>query len=85
MGAGMVKPLPGKLGGDMMVVKVASLQILQEHPGLWWKPLGDVGALGIAKGLPVRMVERLGSFLLENIKDSLGKILDETGQFLMIG
>ena len=85
MAAGMVKPRPGKLGGVMMEVKVASLQILQEQPGVWWKPLGEDGDLGIAKGLPAKMLERFGSFLLEKIKDPLGKILDETGQFSMIG
>ena len=68
-----------------MVVKVASLQILQEQPGVWWKPLGEIGALGIANGLPARILERFGSFLLEKIKDFHGKIWDETGQLLMIG
>ena len=85
MATGMVKPRPGKLGGVMMEVKVASLQILQEQSGVWWKPLGEVGALGIVKGLPDSILERFGSFLLEKINDSLGNILDETGQFLMIG
>jgi hypothetical protein len=35
--------------------------------------------------LPVRIEDRVGSFLVAEIRDFLGKIVDDRGQLLMIG
>jgi hypothetical protein len=79
----MEKPLSGTVGEKMIEHKFASLQILQEHPGVLKNPLGKVGVLGIAKGLLARMEERLESFLFVDIKDCLGRMIEDMGQALM--
>ena len=85
MGSGMENPLPGKFGEWMMDVKEASLQILHLQPCVWKKPLGEIGCFGMENGFPVRMEDSGGSFLFAEIRDSLGKILEESGQLPMTG
>ena len=79
MGLGIEKPLPGMEGEVKIGLNMASLQILQEHPGNLQKPLGRVGTVGIEKGLLARIEERLASFRLVDINDTLGKIFEERG------
>ena len=66
----------------MMIVR--SLQILQEQPLVLKKPFGREGISGLENGLLVRIEDRLGSFLLADIKDSLGRILEDRGHPLTI-
>ena len=81
----MEKPLPAVLGLEMKVVKAPSLQSLQEHPGVWWKPLGEVGMLGTEKGLLVKMEDREGSFLCAENIESLRNMTEKSGQLLIMG
>ena len=69
----------------MMVENFASLHTLQEHPGVLWNPLGRDGVFGEKKGLLARIVDKFGSFLFEDIRDLLGKTIEEIGQLLMTG
>ena len=68
-----------------MEVKVDSVHNLQEQPGVWWKPLGETWWYGMENGLPARVLDKDGSFLLAEIRDSLGKRMEASGQFLIIG
>ena len=81
----MEKPLPEVLGLEMKEVKAPSLQILQEHPGVGWKPLGEVGMLGTEKGLLAKMEDSEGSFLWAEKIESLGKMTEDSGQPLIMG
>ena len=84
MGSGMEKPLPvGKTGDWMMDLNTPSLQILHLQPGVWQKPFGVAGGLGEKKGLLAKVDDRGGSFLLAEMSDSLGKMMDDTGQLPM--
>jgi hypothetical protein len=73
------------LEGEIKVAKVASFHSLHEHPGVWWNPFGEVGVLGIENGLDTKIFDKDGSFLKAEIREVLGKILEETGQFFIIG
>ena len=86
MGSGIENPLPdGKTGEWMVDVNMPSLHILHLQPGDWKKPFGVKGGLGEKKGLLAKVDDRGGSFLLADMSDSLGKIMDDTGQLPMTG
>ena len=83
-GLGRENPLSGWWGEKMTGVKYPSLQMQQEHPLVLWKPLSDVGALGEWKGLLVKIEESVGSFLVAEMRDFLGRITVEIGQLLIM-
>ena len=85
IGWGIEKPLPdSRVEEEMKEQKLASLHTLQVQPGDLWKPLGSEGGLGVENGLLDMMEDKGGSFLCVVIRDSLGKIMEETGQLPMM-
>ena len=69
----------------MTGVKYPSLQTQQEQPLVLWKLLTDVGVFGEWNGLLVKIEESVGSFLVAEMRDFLGRITVETGQLLIMG
>ena len=61
-------------------MKNPSLQTLHLQLDALWNPFNDGFGQGTLNGFPAKMPERLMSFLLVEIKLSLGKILLEKGQ-----
>ena len=68
-----------------MEVKKPSLQTLQLQPGVLWKPFWEVCLGGDEKGLPVKIADKVGSFLVAVIRESLGKMAVDSEHVLMTG
>ena len=39
------------------------MEVLQSDAGVWWNLFGEVGVLGIEKGLDTKIFDKDGSFL----------------------